>query len=136
MLKRTPLPRPTKPIARSPLARSVKPLKQKRSKPRRGPSRCQPYKDWLRDECRCVACKTKVGILETKDWLYRIIDPAHTENNGMRSKGPDSSCAPLCREHHNRYDAGRDAFEEKYGLDMKAEGAAHWKIWSEVINAK
>lgn len=55
------------------------------------------------------------------------VDPAHTENNGMSSKGPDSSCGPLCRVHHNEYDAGRAAFEKKYRVDMKAVAADHWK---------
>ena len=54
-------------------------------------------------------------------------DPAHTENNGMRSKGPDSSCAPLCRKHHREYDAGRKAFETKYEIDMKTTAAKYWK---------
>lgn len=51
----------------------------------------------------------------------KLTDPAHTQNNGMSSKGPDSSCAPLCRKHHREYDANREAFEEKYGIDMKAK---------------
>jgi hypothetical protein len=60
---------------------------------------------------------------------WQPIDPAHTANNGMGSKGPDSSCAPLCRVHHREYDAGRAAFEEKYGLDMAKEAAAHFRLY-------
>jgi hypothetical protein len=52
-------------------------------------------------------------------------EAAHTQNNGMGSKGPDSSCAPLCRKHHREYDSGREAFEAKYGIDMK-QLAADW----------
>jgi hypothetical protein len=50
-------------------------------------------------------------------------DPCHTVNNGMRSKGADSSCVPLCRKHHLEFDAGREAFQAKYGVDM--QGLAH-----------
>ena len=69
-------------------------------------------------------------MLQVKDWLHRIIDPAHTQNNGGSSKGPDSSCAPLCRAHHMEYDNGREAFEEKYGIDMAREAAIHWEIFT------
>lgn len=53
-------------------------------------------------------------------------DPAHTQNNGTSSKGPDSSCVPLCRIHHREYDAGRAAFEAKYGVDMKVLAAEYY----------
>ena len=62
------------------------------------------------------------------EWLS---DPSHTVNNGMSSKGPDSSCVPLCRKHHREYDAGRKAFEAKYAVDMKALAAEHWKRFCE-----
>jgi len=47
----------------------------------------------------------------------------------MSSKGPDSTCANLCRFHHDEYDAGREAFELKYGVDMPAQAAKLWKAW-------
>jgi hypothetical protein len=88
-----------------------KPIPRKRAKPRRGPMRDPAYLAFLREHGICAA------LLWYCDGLC---DPAHTENNGMRSKGPDSSCVPLCRTHHMEYDAGRKAFELKYGLDMRA----------------
>jgi hypothetical protein len=63
------------------------------------------------------------------DPFARIIDPAHTANNGMSSKGPDSSCAPLCRRHHREYDAGRAAFEAAYAIDMAALAVQWWADW-------
>ena len=69
-----------------------------------------------------------------------VCDPAHTENNGMRSKGRDSSCAPLCRDHHDQFDGhkrlpngkvGRVAFEEYYLLDMKSVAEKCWKRFQE-----
>lgn len=59
--------------------------------------------------------------------LFAEIHAAHTKNNGMGSKGPDLSCAPLCPKHHREYDAGRKAFEKKYGVDMQAIAAELWK---------
>jgi hypothetical protein len=77
------------------------------------------YRRWL-TSCRCLLAVTgyRGSLCDGGP-----SDPAHTENNGMRSKGPDSSCVPLCRKHHHEYDAGRAAFEEKYRLDM--QGLAH-----------
>lgn len=93
------------------------------------PLRDPGYREYLRYEGICCAC---VADYDTFLDLYPDIarptkgcDPAHTENNGMGSKGPDSSCAPLCRIHHREYDSGRQAFEHKYGLDMRLE-ASRW----------
>ena len=36
----------------------------------------------------------------------------------MSSKGPDFSCVPLTLEEHAEYDAGRVAFEKRYGVSM------------------
>ena len=65
-------------------------------------------------------------------------DPAHTERGGMSMKGPDSSCAPLCRFHHNQFDGkvklangevGRRAFEDFYHIDMQAIAKAWWEAY-------
>jgi hypothetical protein len=72
---------------------------------------------WLSRETSCVICK--------KPWP----DAAHTKNNGMASKGPDSGCAPLCREHHAEYDAGRVVFEAKYSVSMQDEAAVHFAAY-------
>jgi hypothetical protein len=36
----------------------------------------------------------------------------------MSSKGSDFTCVPLTRAEHDEYDAGRDAFEKRYGVSM------------------
>lgn len=80
---------------------------------------------WLRER-RCAAC---VSLLGPK-WANYGSDPAHTSNNGMASKGDDSSCVPLCREHHQeQHRIGMKDFEAKYGLDLKREAAAHWRVF-------
>ena len=103
------------------------PIRKRRAKPRRGPLRAAQYRKWLTFH-RCV-----VAIYLTTPatcWpMLGLSDPAHTQNNGMRSKGPDSSCVPLCRGHHREYDAGRKAFEKKYGIDMKAESQRYWNMY-------
>lgn len=122
-MKRTPLKRSSIPIPRGDPPKRRTPVRRKRTKPRRGPIRMPLYRRWLREECKCVVCCRATSTLFT-------VDPAHTQNNGMRSKGPDSSCAPLCRVHHREYDAGREAFEVKYRIDMKREAAVHFSLWS------
>lgn len=104
-------------------------IKAKRSKPRRGPLRSVPYRSWLRKELCAIEKKFETGAM---CWYVNAIsDAAHTENNGMGSKGSDSSCGPLCRGHHREYDAGRKAFEKKYGVDMKAIAAEHWQRYQQ-----
>lgn len=91
------------------------PIRKRRSKPRRGPLRNNKYKQYLYDK-PCEVC----GNIPS--------DPAHTKNNGTASKGPDSSCAPLCRLHHQEYDHGKNGkrgFETKYNVVM-ASIAEEW----------
>ena len=122
---------------------------RRRSKPRRGPAgipadewRNPAYRMFLREEGRCVVCQAYFGgRVPTGE-----CDPAHTENGGMRRTGPDSSCAPLCRRHHDEFDGkaplpnrlngeprrrNHEAFEEFYGVNMKAEAARWWKAFKE-----
>ena len=54
----------------------------------------------------------------------------------MRSKGPDSSCAPMCDQHHREYDAGREAFELKYAVNIKAVAAEHYVLYLGETNAR
>jgi len=108
-------------MKRTPLKRSTKPIPRRRAKPRRGPLRCPAYRQWLKDR-RCSVCPATPS------------DPAHTANNGTGSKGPDSSCAPLCRVHHREYDAGRKKFEAKYGIEMRTVAGAFWFVFSTGIS--
>ena len=125
---------------------------RRRSKPRQGPAnipadewRNPAYRMFLREEGRCVICM-KLGNLPKGWWVP--CDPAHTENGGMRQKGPDSGAAPLCRRHHDEYDGkaplpnradgtprerNHTAFEEFYGVDMKAEAAAWWGTFQTIF---
>lgn len=90
--------------------------------------------DWLSNECGCVVCKSlgkRFG-----GWLERIIDPAHTVGNGRSSKGPDSSCIPLCRHHHDEMDGRlsttittKAQFAAKYGLDIEKEAKDHYALF-------
>lgn len=53
-----------------------------RRRPRRGPARSWRYKGWIRALPSVVS--GRLGC-----------EAAHTQNNGMRSKGSDFSCVPL-----------------------------------------
>jgi hypothetical protein len=71
-----------------------------------------------------------------------VCDPAHSEHNGMSSKGRDSSCLPLCRDHHEQADGhkrlpngmvGRAEFEAYYRLDLKSIAANWWKKFQDSL---
>ena len=101
-------------------------MKVRRVKPRRVSVNRDPgYRRYLHGQA-CIVCISDKGIQAARDfaadlfWGARGSDPAHTaRNNGLSSKGPDSSCVPLCRIHHREYDAGRAAFEFRYRVDLR-----------------
>jgi hypothetical protein len=97
--------------------RRTVPVRRRRLTPRRGPLRSKAFR-WFVSLHPCHVCRCFPS------------DPCHTKNNGTSSKGPDSGCANLCRVHHDEYDAGREAFERKYGVDMQAQAARLWLIWN------
>lgn len=109
-----------------------RPIPKIRRKPRKGPMRDAKYRRWCKRQ-HCSVCVLLAAVDATKVDFYacRPVDPAHTENNGMRSKGPDSSCAPLCRKHHQEFDRGRAAFEKKYSVDMRKIAAEHYERFLE-----
>lgn len=61
---------------------------------------------------------------------------AHTDNNGLSSKGDDFTCVPLLPVLHREYDAGREAFEKKYGVDLKAIAGQYWAYYQEFVVAQ
>lgn len=115
------------------MERAVKqrtPVRRRRlGKPRRGPLRCKKYREFLSSQICCLYGPGR-GV-ENFECVRLVTDPAHTINNGTSSKGPDSSCVPLCRTHHLEYDSGREAFEKKYSVDMKAIAAQYYARYLE-----
>lgn len=131
MIRRSLLPRSTKPIARN-----VRP-KARRSKPRRGPMRNPDYLAFLRER-RCVVClieQNGYGITKGDEaWCGRFgcgrVEAAHGPVNGMRSKGPDDGALPLGARHHREQHAiGWPAFEAKYGFSREKEAVAHRALY-------
>jgi hypothetical protein len=127
VIRRKPLKRSTKPIARR------KRIPCKRAKPRRGPLRDPGYLDFLRKECATV-----VALGFTGRHTVGRCDAAHGPANGRGSKGPDNEALPLTREQHEEQTKiGHAAFAAKYGFDWRHEAAAHYKayqIWKESTN--
>jgi len=78
------------------------------------------YRDYLREFGSCVVEET---------WTLGSCDPAHVLNNGMRSKGSDASCVPLCRQHHREFDSGKKAFQAKYGINMATQAAVWYAAY-------
>jgi len=114
-----------------------KPITKKRAKARRGPMRDPKYRRWLNGRACVVGTPFQFPECSAAYQFGRIgSEAAHTQNNGMRSKGPDSSCVPLCRKHHDEYDFGREAFEKKYCVDMKALAAEHYARYCAQTGAK
>ena len=132
MIRRTPLPRSTKPIARN-----ARP-KAKRAAPRRGPERDPGYLDFLRERGWCVACVAAYrslppSLVPYMDWAAcGRVDPAHGPVNGRSSKGPDNEAIPLCRHHHEeQHSLGWQLFEAKYRFSREIEAARHWERYEE-----
>ena len=128
--QKTPLKRSANPIVRKTV------VKKKRAKPRKGPMRNKGYREYLRVQ-PCVACTVSGFDFSGayRSFIYR--EASHTVNNGMKSKGPDSSCIPLCRYHHDEMDGRlstaittKKAFAKKYGLDLKREAATHYLAYT------
>ena len=122
-------------IRRTPIKRSTTPIPRRRKRPRRvSVLRDQAYMDWLKKQ-KCVVCKILKMCYRDRRCASGSgpIDPAHTVSNGRSSKGPDSSCIPLCRHHHDEMDGRlstaittKEQFAAKYGLDLANEARAHF----------
>lgn len=147
MMRRTALPRSTKPLKRSVIKRNRKPSASELTIPSRSPVRKkrpgpprrvsvvrdQKYMDWLKNK-PCVACVASGHKADAYAMMPRTSDPAHTaKTNGMRSKGSDESCIPLCRFHHQEMDGQlstqvttKEGFARKYRMDLAAIAADHY----------
>jgi hypothetical protein len=85
------------------------PRRSPRIRSPRKPATSWKYRAWIRS-LPCAACGCEVGV-----------QAAHTVNNGMRSKGSDFSCVPLCVPCHCEYDNGlrsKDLFEADHNLNL------------------
>jgi hypothetical protein len=71
------------------------------------PIRDESYLRWIRT-LPCSACVKQ----------RRKVEAAHTGPHGMSQKASDYSCIPLCRVHHQEYDSGPQAFQERHGIDV------------------
>jgi hypothetical protein len=71
--------------------------------------RSEPYKRWVRSFC-CLVCKKWWGI-----------EASHTGPHGGSQKASDSTCIPLCRDHHREMHRGVLRFIERYRLDIPRE---------------
>jgi hypothetical protein len=98
---------------------------RKRRGARRGPWRSVKFRRFIAS-LPCLICRAP-GT-----------QAAHTEHNGMASKGPDSSCVPLCPRHHDELDGrrqlsiggiGKQDFLRLYQVDLKAAAAAYFRQW-------
>ena len=109
----------------------ARPIPVKRAKARRGPTRLPDYRRWCRMQ-PCALCAILLDREGTNESAFDgcfPVDPAHTQNNGTSSKGPDSSCIPLGRKHHDEYDRDRKAFERKYRVHMRELAKESYRLY-------
>jgi len=94
------------------------PVRQRRSRPRRGPDRSPEYLAWIRT-LGCVVC-SKVSGGAT------VIEAAHTNAlgpKGLSQKTSDFSAIPLCTDHHREgqdsyHRLGEHRFVQEHQLDL------------------
>jgi len=72
------------------------------------PARDPEYRRFIK-RLPCVAC--------LRTWW---VDPCHTGPHGVGQKACDYTCIPLCRQHHDEFDAAPVKFAERYKLDIPA----------------
>lgn len=104
-------------------AKRVKRVKAKRGE-RRGPWRSLAYRQWISSFSCCICDPFAVSPKERG-----TSQAAHTENNGMRSKGPDSSCVPLCPSHHRSFDQARASFATYHNVDLREKAKEYFAEW-------
>jgi len=91
------------------------PRRSPRRRAGRGPARNWKYRGWIRSlPCACASAEPDCDC-------FGAIQAAHTQNNGLRTKGSDYSCVPLCAYHHQQYDSGlrsKELFEADHNLNL------------------
>jgi len=102
------------------------PVRQRRSRPRRGPERSPEYLAWIRT-LECVVCARVGGGAA-------VIEAAHTNAlgpRGMSQKASDFSAVPLCSGHHrinpdSYHRLGEERFERAHQIKLQeAVSALH-----------
>lgn len=63
------------------------------------------------------------GALESWRPCWGHVDQCHIKPRGMGGCNSDGATVYLCRGHHMEQEGRTDAFEAKYGVDLRAEGA-------------
>jgi hypothetical protein len=117
------------PLRSAPVARRIQlqrrqrprrrvPVRNKRSRPRRGPPRCPEYLAWIRTLSCAVCSRVHGGSIK--------IEAAHTNAVGVRGlsqKASDFSAIPLCSTHHQEgsdsyHRLGEEGFIRKHRLAL------------------
>ncbi len=83
-------------IKRTALKRSTKPIKKKRTKPRRGVLKDPAYLDFIRQQKCCVCLKWGNNI----PMQWTPTEAAHVGERGLSQKCSDRKTLPLCERHH------------------------------------
>lgn len=123
---------------RSSLSRSALP---QRKKPVKRVNRVRKAKNWG----RAYGSKERVAFVASLPCVVAdtflpcagTIENAHIGTGGMGLKSGASSVLPLCTRHHLvLHRVGARHFEDKYGVDLKAEAARTEDEWQRINGAK
>lgn len=101
----------TLPAPRKPIRRKGKSRFEKR--------RDRAYTDWIKT-LPCFVARAE---------CWSIVDPAHvfkTRGGGEYDRG---KVVPLCRRHHGEQEGRTDAFNAKYGVDLRAEARRLQRVY-------
>lgn len=115
-MRKTPL-RPGKPPVRRTALRARNPERRAAES-----ERCYgPHARYVRAHGCYIATKRR----DQRD-CWGGFEASHTENGGKGYKAPARTLADLCHGHHKEYDGGKDRFDAKYRVNMKARALDLW----------
>jgi hypothetical protein len=108
---------------RKPLKRSAKPIKKRRSKPRRGVVKDVPFREWVRERNCIIERGTSQNAKE------HLCDTAPTIHHVRFCGSPknDRRVLAICASGHlhgfgkNSIEHGKEQWERYWGLDIEAE---------------
>jgi hypothetical protein len=96
--------------------------------------RSKPFREYVSRFPCCICSMYRGEVVITMPLGFAVSQAAHVVNNGASSKGPDSTCVPLCCKglnHHAEFDSGKKAFERKYGVNMREVAAMYFARWKQ-----
>lgn len=116
-------PKPRKPLRTKTRINATNPERLARLRAQQFPER-PAVKPWCLVALKLAEYRRKHGAKQQPAGWFRCwgpVDPAHVVTRGAGGKADD--VVDLCRGHHREQEGRTAEFEERYGVDLKAEAA-------------